>query len=115
MSDIFKDGATGGQPDGEIHEVRDDVWWITDEYLTAGCHMVARQFIEDGKGYTTMHAFIKAVTYAMRQHCPLMYSYFFSKAELTTLPMGTIHIILDLVKKERPLFMMGVGPSAFRE
>lgn len=91
-----------------VHETREDIWWITDEYLTLGARMIARQFIDDEKNnYTDMEAFKKRVVYVMRQHCPVMYSYFFTEAGLETLPQGAYDIILQIIRAERPLFLGG--------
>lgn len=90
-------------------ETRQDLWWITDDYLAAALHMVARQFIEDEEtSYTFLETYEERVAYVLRQHCPIVYSYFFQNSPSKTIPHGTIKIVTDLVKKERPLFLEGV-------
>lgn len=95
-----------------VHEVRDDMWWISNAYLGAAMHMVARQFIDEPEvNYLDKDVLVERITYVMRQHCPIVYSYFFSIEGLTILPFGTVKIIIDLVRAERPLFFLGDGKN----
>jgi len=88
---------------------RDDLWWITDEYLTYGCFMVAQQFIhEEGVEYISIDAFVERATYILRQHCPIVYSFIFTHSGAERLPTGTVNIILNMIRQKRPLFMHGV-------
>lgn len=87
-------------------ETRQDTWWITEEYLSLACHLVASQFIEedDKPEYPSFTAFAERAAYLMRNHCPIAYSYFFQAGGTEVLPSGTLSIILDIIIKKRPLF-----------
>lgn len=100
--------------DKQPNAVRQDNWWITNEYLTAGAHMVASQFIEEPESitYDNVEKFRERVNYVTRQHCPIMYSFFFTETPAKTLPEGFLDIIMQLVRVERPLFMLGVETIA---
>jgi hypothetical protein len=92
------------------HEVRDDLWWISSEYMTAACHMIAWQFIDSEEpNYTDRDVFVERLTYVMRQHVPILYSYFFTIEGVTTIPMGTVNIILNIIRQHRPMFLPSGG------
>lgn len=92
------------QPD----EVREDIHYITGEYLSAAANMVAWQFIEDDAEYETKEDFKLRLTHVFRQHCPVAYSYFFqfSPGE-DVLPDGTAQIVLDIIRTKKPTFLGG--------
>src|SRR5690606_2743301 len=91
-------------------EVRKDLWFVTDVYLEASVRMVAEQFInEENVVYDDRAHFIARATYVLRQHCPLTYSYYFEHARVEVLPAGTVDVLLEIIREQKPDFLPGGG------
>ena len=93
-------------------QVREDLWWISGEYLSASVNMCAWQFIDDEDAeekYTTPKVFAERLEYVMRQHCPIAYSYFFQQPHNGefVLPFGTLKIVADIIRTKKPGFLRG--------
>ena len=100
------------QPQNQPDEVVDGIAYITGEYLSAACNMVAQQFIEDeeeyGKGEEERIRFVNKCADQLRQHTPLAYSYFFQYGITDeALPRGTSDIILGYIREKKPTFLGG--------
>lgn len=103
--------------DGEtktVHEEREEISWMSGEYLSAACAMVAWQFIDEPADSAltpkNLVELAERATYLMRQHCPLAYAYFFqNNVGDNPLPTGTLQIVLDAIRKERPIFLGGAA------
>ncbi|MNU55822.1 hypothetical protein D3C71_449070 [compost metagenome] len=88
--------------------IRDDLWWVTEKYMSLACAIVAEQFIqEQNPEYANAGVLVERINYVMRTHCPIIYGYFFDRTGNDVLPAGTIAIIIELIKAERPLFAVG--------
>lgn len=97
-----------------VDSVREDVSWISGEYLSFACCMVARQYLDGEVEYEAgdEEKFAEDAAYKMRQHTPIAYSYFFQNyGGDRPLPPGTLDIILDYVRNEKPTFLGGKAPS----
>lgn len=95
-------------PNAAVVNVREDMWMISDSYLSAAFHMVAEQFIaDDVTTYVSRNEFIERAEYVLRQHCPIVYSYYFDWAGLKVLPSGSVDVLLEIIRKQRPLFLQG--------
>lgn len=106
-----------------VDEVRDETHWITGEYLSAACNMVARQYLDGDHHYAPNDraAFAEDAAYKLKQHAPLAYAFFFQNYHgEATIPPGTVDIILDYIRKENPTFLGGLAhggiivPPGFR-
>lgn len=96
----------------EQEQTREDLWWISGEYLSAAVNMCAWQFIDDEDAedvYKTPKEFAERLEYVMRQHCPIAYSYFFQQGNSGeyALPYGTIKIVVDIIRTKKPAFLRG--------
>lgn len=113
-------------PEVKADSVREDVSWISGEYLTHACHLLALQITdgnEEDKAWTAddMPEFKERMTYLMRQHAPIAYAYFFdvSKGE-DIIPQGTIDVIIEIIRRQIPEFIGGrkssglIIPEGFR-
>lgn len=110
----------------EKPEIKEEVSWISGEYLTHACYLVALQITDGNKEdqaweESDMPEFKERMTYLMRQHAPIAYAYFFDKATGDEIiPHGTIEIIIKLIRKQIPEFMGGkidsgiIIPTSFR-
>lgn len=88
--------------------IRDDLWWITEKYMSLACTIVAEQFIqEENPTYANAGVLTERINYVMRTHCPIIYGYFFDRTGNDVLPAGTVAIIIEMIKAERPLFSVG--------
>ncbi|MMZ45225.1 hypothetical protein D3C76_499720 [compost metagenome] len=88
---------------------RQDTWVITTPYLNMAAQIVASQFVEarETAYYESVDAFRSLVEYMMRQHLPIIYSFYFQNPDRTdnyVIPLGTISIIMSHILAERPLF-----------
>lgn len=98
---------------GETIETKDEVSFLSGEYLTFACHLVALQIIDGSIEDMTwskseMEEFKERMTYLMRQHAPIAYAYFFQESTGDDiLPQGTIDVILEIIRREIPTFMGG--------
>lgn len=120
---MAEDKVTPEEEAAGVDEVRDETHWITGEYLSAACNMVARQYIDGDKHYPAdaLQAFTEDAAYKLKQHTPLAYAYFFQNYNGdNVIPPGTVDIILDYIRKEVPTFLGGMAhggifvPTNFR-
>lgn len=91
-------------------EVVDHVTYISGEYLSAACNMIAWQFMDSERVWKKeeLQEFTDLAAELLRQHCPLAYSYFFQNVVGdNVLPTGTIDIIITHIRQHQPLFMGG--------
>jgi hypothetical protein len=87
----------------QIEEVKEDIWWISGEYLAAAYKMVAWQFIDDEEvEYATREEFAERVEYVFRQHCPIAYSHFYVDLPYDAqMSGGVLEILLSIIQSER--------------
>jgi hypothetical protein len=103
----MKEGL-GDLPEAQKELFREDIWWITDKYINLAVAMVAEQFInEETPNYKHAGELVERINYVFRQHCPIAYSYFFDRTGEDILPSGAVAIVIDVIKRERPLFAVG--------
>jgi hypothetical protein len=97
-----------------VADVRVDTNWITGEYLSAACRMVARQYIDGNIMYVKGEEskFAENAAYLLRQHAPIAYAYFFQNyTGDNPIPQGTMDIIVGYIRQENPEFLGGRKPS----
>lgn len=103
------------QPEQPQEEVKEDIWWISGEYLSAAAHMCAMQFVDDEENeWNGREEFVERLTYIYRQHCPIAYSFFFqqmSQAGQDVLPYGAVEVVLANIRQKKPEFLGGKKPS----
>lgn len=91
-------------------EIREELSYISGEYLSAASSMVAWQFIDTPpeEAPDNLINFATRCADLMRFHCPIAYSYFFqNNTQDWPLPVGTLDVVLKNIRKERPLFLGG--------
>lgn len=92
----------------EKPEVREEMVYISGEYLSAACQMVAWQFLDNPKEPTNKEEFRERAEYLMRQHCPIAYAFFFDNSQFEhALSPGTLDIILSYIWQHNPKFLGG--------
>lgn len=98
------------QAQEQPEEVREEIAYISGEYLSAACNMIAWQFIDSKEEPATFEEFRARCDHLMRQHCPQAYAYFFQHLvhpESYILPYGTVDIIRTYIRQQWPTFMGG--------
>lgn len=105
------------QEETEVQEnVIEEIAYISGEYLSAACSMIAWQFI-DAEISEDPHPkdraeFADRVERMLRQHTPLAYSYFFQNHYGEhVIPTGTQDIILREIRRKVPTFLGGEPPG----
>ena len=92
----------------EQYEVREEMVYISGEYLSAACQMVAWQFLDNPKEPVNKEEFRERAEQLMRQHCPVAYAFFFDNYQSGyVLPPGTLDIILSHIRQHNPKFLGG--------
>lgn len=92
----------------EETEVREEISWISGEYLSYAAGMVAIQIIDNKMEFEDVLDFELKVDYLMRQHAPIAYSYLFQNSQGTkVLPQGTYDIVLKYIRRAFPMFLGG--------
>lgn len=94
----------------ETQFAREEMSYISGEYLSAAASMVAWQFIDRPESDWPADAnyFAEVACELMRQHCPIAYMYFYQNSSGDfPLPTGTLDIILQNVRAEKPTFLGG--------
>lgn len=88
------------QEEQEPVEVIEETQYISGEYLSAACKMVALQFAH-AHAITwpqTREEFHERATRMLRQHVPIAYAFFFQNNHTeNVIPTGTMDIILDYI------------------
>jgi hypothetical protein len=101
---------TQPQAQTEQTEVREDIAYFSGEYFSAVCHIIALQFSDapETSWPAEKEEFAERCTYLMRQHCPQAYAFYLQQfgAE-NILPSGTLDIILQNVRLQKPTFLGG--------
>jgi hypothetical protein len=89
-------------------EVIEETAYISGEYLSCACGMVAWQYIDSTDPDPTPEEFMEQCARHLRQHAPVAYSYFFQNHHGDApLPSGTVDVIRDHVRMHKPSFMGG--------
>jgi hypothetical protein len=96
-------GEEQEQPETHVEMV-----YISGEYLSAACQMIAWQFLDSPEEPASKEEFRERAERLMRQHCPLAYAFFFENSHTEyVLPPGTLDIILSYIWQHNPKFLGG--------